>query len=83
MKTIHSSLQLKIPDDITCTVNNRVVTIKGKRGVLRKSFKHTQLDVKMIGKKRCGNIDYDGWLFSHKCMTLWPARNPMIENFVE
>ena len=52
MKTIHSSLQVKIPEDIKCSVNNRVVTITGKRGMLRKSFKHTQLDVKMLGKKR-------------------------------
>ena len=52
MKTIHSSLQVKIPEGISATVNNRVVTIKGKRGLLRKSFKHTQLDVKMLGKKR-------------------------------
>ena len=62
MKTIHSSLQLKIPEDITATVNNRVVSIKGKRGMLRKSFKHTQLDVKMIGKKRYKRAFY---LFSH------------------
>ena len=55
MKTIHSSLQVKIPEGISATVNNRVVTITGKRGVLRKSFKHTQLDVKMLGKKRCGS----------------------------
>ena len=52
MKTIHSSLQVKIPEGIGATVNNRVITIKGKRGTLRKSFKHTQLDVKMLGKKR-------------------------------
>ena len=52
MKTIHSSLQVKIPEDITATVNNRVVSIKGKRGLLQKSFKHTQLDIKMLGKKR-------------------------------
>ena len=52
MKTIHLSLQVKIPEDITATVNNRVISIKGKRGLLQKSFKHTQLDIKMLGKKR-------------------------------
>ena len=31
MKTIHSSLQVKIPEGIQASVNNRVVTIKGKR----------------------------------------------------
>merc|ERR1712126_408911 len=63
MKTIHSSLQVKIPEDITATVNNRVVTIKGKRGLLRKSFKHTQLDVKMLGKKR---IQVEKWFGNRK-----------------
>jgi len=63
MKTIHSSLQVKIPEGISATVNNRVVTITGKRGVLRKSFKHTQLDVKMLGKKR---IQVEKWFGSRK-----------------
>lgn len=52
MKTIQSSQTLKIPTGIKCAVNNRKVTITGKRGTLTRSFAHTQLDIRMIGKKR-------------------------------
>merc|ERR1739848_944622 len=80
MKTIHSSLQLKIPEDISCTVNNRVVTIKGKRGVLRKSFKHTQLDVKMIGKKR---LQAEKWFGNRKDIATVRTVISHIENMMK
>lgn len=50
MKTIQSSQNVTIPKGITCTVKNRKVTIKGKRGTLTRSFNHTQLDIKLINK---------------------------------
>lgn len=50
MKTILSSQTVKIPAGITCTVKKRRVTVKGKRGVLVRTFNHTQLDMKMIKK---------------------------------
>merc|ERR1712175_50482 len=80
MKTIHSSLQVKIPEDITATVNNRVVTIKGKRGMLRKSFKHTQLDVKMLGKKR---IQVEKWFGSRKDIATVRTVISHIENMMK
>merc|ERR1712168_1693080 len=80
MKTIHSSLQVKIPEDITATVNNRVVTIKGKRGLLRKSFKHTQLDVKMLGKKR---IQVEKWFGNRKDIATARTVISHIENMMK
>jgi len=80
MKTIHSSLQVKIPEDITATVNNRVVTIKGKRGLLRKSFKHTQLDVKMLGKKR---IQVEKWFGNRKDIATVRTVISHIENMMK
>merc|ERR1712126_671414 len=80
MKTIHSSLQVKIPEDITATVNNRVITIKGKRGTLRKSFKHTQLDVKMLGKKR---IQVEKWFGSRKDIATVRTVISHIENMMK
>lgn len=50
MKTIQSSQTVTIPPGINCTVKNRRVTIKGKRGTLVRSFKHTQLEMKMVSK---------------------------------
>merc|ERR1712221_30718 len=80
MKTIHSSLQVKIPEDITATVNNRVVTIKGKRGLLRKSFKHTQLDVKMLGRKR---IQVEKWFGNRKDIATVRTVISHIENMMK
>merc|ERR1712126_239765 len=80
MKTIHSSLQVKIPEDITATVNNRVVSIKGKRGLLRKSFKHTQLDVKMLGKKR---IQVEKWFGNRKDIATVRTVISHIENMMK
>jgi len=80
MKTIHSSLQVKIPEDITATVNNRVVSIKGKRGLLQKSFKHTQLDVKMLGKKR---IQVEKWFGSRKDIATVRTVITHIENMMK
>jgi len=80
MKSIHSSLQLKIPEDITCTVNNRLVTIKGKRGVLKKTFKHTQLDIKMIGKKR---LMVEKWFGNRKDIATVRTVISHIENMIK
>jgi len=80
MKTIHSSLQVKIPEGISATVNNRVVTIKGKRGVLRKNFKHTQLDIKMLGKKR---IQVEKWFGSRKDIATVRTVISHIENMMK
>jgi len=80
MKTIHSSLQVKIPEQIKCTVNNRVVTINGKRGMLRKSFKHTQLDIKMLGKKR---LQAEKWFGSRKDIATVRTVISHIENMMK
>jgi len=80
MKTIHSSLQVKIPEGIQASVNNRVVTIKGKRGVLRKSFKHTQLDIKMLGKKR---IQAEKWFGNRKDIATVRTCISHIENMMK
>merc|ERR1712121_610177 len=80
MKTIHSSLQVKIPEGIGATVNNRIITIKGKRGTLRKSFKHTQLDVKMLGKKR---IQVEKWFGSRKDIATVRTVISHIENMMK
>ncbi|RWS28229.1 60S ribosomal protein L9-like protein [Leptotrombidium deliense] len=52
MKTISANQAVKIPDNVTVTVKNRRVTVKGPRGTLTRSFHHTQLDMKMVGKRR-------------------------------
>ncbi|XP_066287101.1 large ribosomal subunit protein uL6-like [Branchiostoma lanceolatum] len=52
MRTIKSSEEVKIPEGITVSVNARMVTVKGPRGTLKKSFKHLNVEMKMLGKKK-------------------------------
>ena len=40
MKTIVSGKTIDIPEGVEVTINARVVTVKGERGTLTRSFKH-------------------------------------------
>merc|ERR1712132_24146 len=46
MKTIHQKNTTKIPDDVELTVKSRVISVKGARGELSKSFRHMDVDLK-------------------------------------
>ncbi|XP_076352454.1 ribosomal protein L9 [Tachypleus tridentatus] len=52
MKTISVDQIVKIPVGVKVTVNSRRVTVTGPRGVLCRSFKHCQVDMELIGKKK-------------------------------
>merc|ERR1712150_293256 len=51
MKVLNSSQVMTIPNDVEATVKARVVTIKGARGTLSKSFRHLAVDIFMSDKK--------------------------------
>merc|ERR1712080_93369 len=51
MKVINTNQSVTVPDDVDVTVKSRVVTVKGERGTLVKSFKHLAVDISMPGKK--------------------------------
>merc|ERR1711997_1338579 len=51
MKVINTNQSVTIPDEVDCSVKSRVVTIKGSRGTLVKSFKHLAVDISMPDKK--------------------------------
>jgi len=50
MKTIETTQKLVIPKGVTVEVNSRIVTVKGIRGTLIRSFKHLNLDMRIEGK---------------------------------
>lgn len=50
MKQIVTNQTVKIPPGLTVTVKSRLVTVKGPRGVLMRSFKHLALDIRVSGK---------------------------------
>eukprot|EP01066_Platyproteum_vivax_P007713 Platyproteum_vivax@DN3083_c0_g1_i3.p1 len=45
MRFIHSKQVLAVPDDIEIKLENRVVTVKGKFGTIKKSFRHAEVDM--------------------------------------
>lgn len=47
MKQIVTNQTVKIPEGLTVTVRSRLVTVKGPRGILKRSFKHLALDIRV------------------------------------
>ncbi|WP_411016052.1 50S ribosomal protein L6, partial [Salmonella sp. s51884] len=42
---------IKIPEGVEFSVQARIITVKGVRGVLKRNFKHLALDIQKVGKK--------------------------------
>jgi large subunit ribosomal protein L9e len=51
MKTVHTSTKLTVPEGVTVEIKSRIVTITGPRGILKKSFKHTDMELELITEK--------------------------------
>ncbi|CBH11973.1 60S ribosomal protein L9, putative [Trypanosoma brucei gambiense DAL972] len=49
---IKSHDQITFPEDVTVSVKDRIVTVKGKRGTLTKDLRHLQLDFRVNKKLR-------------------------------
>ena len=49
MKILNAKQSKDIPDGVECKVKARVVTIKGPRGTLVRSFRHLAIDIYMEG----------------------------------
>jgi len=51
MKALQSDQSILIPSEVSVEVKSRIVTVKGKRGTLIRSFKHQNLNMRIVGKK--------------------------------
>merc|ERR1712170_202740 len=63
MKIINTNQSIKVPDEIDVSVKSRVVTVKGPRGTLTKSFKHLAIDIFMVDPK---TIKVEKWFGKRK-----------------
>jgi large subunit ribosomal protein L9e len=57
MKTIHASEDYQFPEKVTVNVKNRIVTVKGPKGTLKRDFSHLHFEMKVDAKSRtftCG-----------------------------
>ena len=57
MKYIVTSEKIKIPDGVTIDAKARVVTVKGPKGTLIKSFKHIKAQIEVDKKEKTVNIN--------------------------
>lgn len=51
MKQIVTNQTVKIPEGLTVSAKSRLVTVKGPRGTLKRSFKHLALDIHMVNPR--------------------------------
>ena len=51
MKILNTKQSVTIPDEVDVSVKARVVTVKGARGTLDKSFRHLGVDIYMPDPK--------------------------------
>ena len=63
MKELNSFQLVTVPEGIEASVKSRVVTVKGARGSLTKSFKHLAIDIYMPDKN---TIKVEKWFGKKK-----------------
>lgn len=51
MKTLHSSVSLKVPRKVEITVDGRNVTVTGPKGTLNQNFDHISISLTKLGKR--------------------------------
>lgn len=66
MRTINLSQSVTIPKDVQISVSSSVITVRGPRGRLVKSFRHALLDIKKVK----GEIVVQKWFGSKKELAL-------------
>ncbi|XP_066946379.1 large ribosomal subunit protein uL6 [Macrobrachium rosenbergii] len=67
MKTIITSQTVDIPMAVDCRVKRRVVTVKGPRGMLTRSFKDMKIDMKAVtSKKGKITVNVEKWYGNRK-----------------
>ncbi|EER01893.1 60S ribosomal protein L6, putative [Perkinsus marinus ATCC 50983] len=48
MKTIHSQIDIQIPEDVKVTLKSRHIVVSGKYGKLERTFRHIPVDMKLV-----------------------------------
>ncbi|KAF4694334.1 hypothetical protein FOZ60_008488 [Perkinsus olseni] len=48
MKTIHSQIDIKVPEDVKVTLKSRHIVVSGKYGKLERTFRHIPVDMKLV-----------------------------------
>merc|ERR1712038_35081 len=80
MKTILSSSTVDIPDNVKISIKSRTITVEGPRGKLSRKFKHLNLDLTLLSKKK---LRVDVWFASRKELACVKTICSHIENMMK
>lgn len=80
MKTIVSNQEVTIPDGVEVKVKNSLITVKGPRGSLTRSFAHAKLQIEMLGKRK---IKVQKWFGNRRELAVVRTVCSHIENMIK
>jgi len=80
MKTILSSRYVDIPENVEMNIKARVVTVKGPRGTLKRNFKHLNVELLRISKRK---LRVNKWFGSRKELSCVRTICTHIENMIK
>ncbi|MCL4133039.1 UNVERIFIED_CONTAM: hypothetical protein GTU68_008653 [Idotea baltica] len=66
MRIINTSQTVKVPTNVFVSCKQRLVKVKGPRGVLTRSFKSLQIDIKITRMKKGAEITVEKWFGNKK-----------------
>ncbi|CAG0884118.1 unnamed protein product [Darwinula stevensoni] len=80
MRQILVGQSVKIPNGVTAKVSSRTVTVRGARGILKRSFRHVHLHIHMPSKKE---VRVEKWFGSKKEIAAVRTICSHIENMIK
>lgn len=79
MKTLHSTVTVKIPRKVAVEVNGRTVTVTGPKGSLKQNFDHISITLTKLGKR---TVKLDMYYASRKQLACVKSVQSHIRNMV-
>eukprot|EP00826_Nyctotherus_ovalis_P000398 TRINITY_DN0_c445_g1_i3.p2 TRINITY_DN0_c445_g1~~TRINITY_DN0_c445_g1_i3.p2 ORF type:complete len:190 (-),score=78.41 TRINITY_DN0_c445_g1_i3:107-676(-) len=83
MRYLLTKEEVKIPEGVEVTVKARVVTVKGPRGKLEKSFKHVAVDIRVVTMKGEKMVVIEMWFGNYKNKPVVRSVASAIQNMVD
>jgi large subunit ribosomal protein L9e len=80
MRQLLATRYVEIPSDVKLTLNGRIVTVSGKRGELKRDFRHVSLDMRKVEKGKQLRVDL--WFGNRKQLACVRTVCSLIENMI-